>query len=97
MKTSLLCAFLFGSFYMLFYPTVIMYSTYFVMSGYSSALIAMLLSLFGLVTIAGKPLAALFIDKGQCRKLMFAMEAAMAAGTALFFFSPAKDLKAAVL
>lgn len=97
MKTSLLCAFLFGSFYMLFYPTVIMYSTYFVMSGYSSALIAMLLSLFGLVTIAGKPLAALFIDKGQCRKLMFAMEAAMAVGTALFFFAPAKDLKTAVL
>lgn len=87
MKLETKCNLLYASFYLLFYPAMVMFSTYMMLLGSSSDKIAIYLSILGILTMVSKPLFAVFVDKGNCKVLSIMLCALMAVGTTVFFQS----------
>ncbi len=82
------CAALFASYYALLYPAAMMFSTYMVLLGYDRSLIAVLMSVSGVVSLLSRPLIGTLSDRGLCRKTAVVLILMMAAGTAVFFLLP---------
>ena len=83
---------LFACYYSFMYPSMIMFSTYLVTLGYDASLVAVMMSVSGLVSLAVRPVLAAVIDWGRCRMITAALVLSMAAGTAVFFFTPGRTL-----
>ena len=83
---------LFACYYSFMYPSMIMFSTYLVTLGYDASLVAVMMSVSGLVSLAVRPVLAAVIDQGRCRMITAVLVLSMAAGTAVFFFTPGRTL-----
>lgn len=90
-KMTTRCSLLTASYYLLIYPTIIMFSSYMVLSGFDTTTVSILLSIFGIVTIAVKPLAATLIDKSRCHLLAYSMILSIAIGVFIFFLTEQKS------
>lgn len=87
MKLETKCNLLYAAFYLLFYPSVVMFSSYMMLLGSSSDKIAIFLSILGILTMISKPLFAVFVDKGNCKALSIILCSLVAIGTTIFFQS----------
>jgi len=91
------CAMLTASYYLLIYPTIIMFSSYMVLSGFSTTKVSLLLSIFGALTICVKPIAANIIDKSHCHILAYSMIISIAIGCFVFFGAENKTMVHALI
>lgn len=97
MNNTTKCSMLFASFYFLIYPTIIMFSSYMILSGFNSSQVALMLSVLGVVSIITKPLFATLIDNGYCRKTSICLCILMALGVTVFFYTKEKTIFHAVI
>ena len=68
-----------------------------IMLGYDSALIAIMSSISGAISLLLRPVFGMITDRGHCRTLCFLFSVSTAVGTAFFFLSPVHDFLHAVL
>lgn len=80
------CSLLFASYYAFMYPTMIMYSTYLVTFGLDVSIVAVMMSISGMISLVLRPILAPVIDGGKCRTLSLIMIGCMAVGVIVFFF-----------
>ena len=91
------CSVLYAAYYILFYMVSMMFSSYLVESGFDKTVVTTMSSISSIVLLFAKPLFSAVVDKSRCRLLSCVFIAAMAVGSAVFFFSPQRTMLQVVI